>query len=373
MGLYGVYIFYGVYITYTSAVAHEVYMRHSNGGFLRKRWAIMTRRERVKQAISLSQPDMVPYHFDFTVPARQKMVKHFGTEALDDVLGNHLAFIKALPPDAFCEVKPGFIRDEWGVTWNRTVDKDIGVPDAPLAEPNLDGWRFPDPFDKRRFERFPAFTEQHEDQFIILKMSYSLFERAWSLRGMENLLTDMILRPNFVDELLDRIMEFNLAIIGQAANYEIDGVYFGDDWGQQVGLIMGPKLWRRFIKPRLERMYARVKEIGRAVFIHSCGDIEEILPELIEIGLNVFNPFQPEVMDVFKVKKEYGDRLAFYGGISIQRTLPFGTPDEVREVARRMIREIGRGGGYILSPAHAVPGDVPVANILALLDVVQNQ
>jgi len=120
-------------------------------------------------------------------------------------------------------------------------------------------------------------------------------------------------------------------------------------------------------------MYEEVHKAGLPVFIHSCGDVKELFPELIELGVNVFNPFQPEVMDIFEMKRLYGDRLTFFGGISVQKLLPFGTPEEVRRETRRILKEIGRGGGYIASPSHAIPKDVPVENILALIETLQNQ
>ena len=132
-------------------------------------------------------------------------------------------------------------------------------------------------------------------------------------------------------------------------------------------------MWRRLIKPVLKRMYARIKGHGKFVAIHTCGDVKEILPDLVEIGVDVLNPFQPEVMDVRKIKKEFGKDLCFWGGVSIQHTLPYGTPDQVKAEVEGLIRDIGRGGGYILAPAHAIPGDVPVENILALLEAAHNQ
>jgi uroporphyrinogen decarboxylase len=136
---------------------------------------------------------------------------------------------------------------------------------------------------------------------------------------------------------------------------------------------MGPRFWREFLKPRLARLYARAREAGRIVSIHTCGDVTELLDELVEMGVNVFNPFQPEVMDILAVKSRYHGRLAFHGGMSIQRVLPFGTPEEVRRETRRLMNEIGRGGGYIFAPAHAVPADVPTGNVLAFLEVLRSQ
>jgi uroporphyrinogen decarboxylase len=135
---------------------------------------------------------------------------------------------------------------------------------------------------------------------------------------------------------------------------------------------MGPALWREFIKPVLARMYGVVRGAGKSVFIHSCGDVDELFDELIAIGLNCFNPFQPEVMDVAALIRTYRGRLAFHGGMSTQRVLPYGTVAEVRAETRRLL-ELGRAGGYIFAPAHSVEGDVPLENMLAFIEVVLNQ
>ena len=148
---------------------------------------------------------------------------------------------------------------------------------------------------------------------------------------------------------------------------------FVDDWGQQTGLLFGARLWRRFIKPRVARLYGRVKAACKAVMIHCCGRVQELFPYLIEVGLDVFNPFQPEVMDPVEIKRQFGDRLTFFGGMSIQRVLPFGTPADVRREAQRLIREVGQGGGFIIAPSHDMPGDIPLENMLAFVETLQAQ
>jgi uroporphyrinogen decarboxylase len=135
---------------------------------------------------------------------------------------------------------------------------------------------------------------------------------------------------------------------------------------------MGPKLWHEFIYPVLKRMYAAGVGAGKKVFIHSCGDVDELFDDLVGIGLNVFNPFQPEVMDVSTLIPQYRGRLAFYGGMSTQKTLPYGTVDDVRRETKNLL-ELGKDGGYIFSPAHDVPKDVPLENMLAMIDLVQHQ
>ena len=185
---------------------------------------------------------------------------------------------------------------------------------------------------------------------------------------MENALAYMITDPEFVHELLDRILAFNLRVLDILLEYPFDAIYFGDDWGQQRDMIMGPKLWREFFKPRMAVMYAKVKNSGKFVIQHSCGDVEEVFPDLIEIGLDCYQTVQPEIYGLARIKERYGDKLAFWGGISTQRDLPARTPDEVREIVRETARIMRPGGGYILAPTHAVPQDVPPENIIAMLD-----
>jgi uroporphyrinogen decarboxylase len=307
-----------------------------------------------------------------TVPTFEKLKAHFGTENLDEMLGNHLAKYRARPADALVEIRPGYWRDEFGVVWNRTVDKDIGVvEDYLLKERSLAGYRFPDPKDPRRYACLPAFIAVNQRRFRYLSIAYSLFERAWSLRGMEALMVDMLEAPEFVDALLDAIADFQCGILEEALRYDIDAVMFGDDWGQQNGLLFGRRLWRRFIKPRITRMYGLVKRAGKAVIIHSCGKVQELFPELIELGLDVFNPFQPEAMDPLETKARFGRDLAFYGGVSVQRLLPFGTPRQIRDEVRRLSDAVGRDGGYIIAPSHAMPGDIPLENLLAFIEAVR--
>ncbi|MGQ9631042.1 MAG: uroporphyrinogen decarboxylase family protein [bacterium] len=328
----------------------------------------MTRKEIVRSALRFENPGIVPYSFGFTVEAHEKMASYFGDESFEEKLGNYVAMCDMSSP--FQDLGNFRVRDEFGVVWNRTVDKSIGIVEGTvIASPNdLKEYKFPDPLKPERYRRLGEFIGENRDRFVVAAIGFSLFERAWTLRGMVNLLVDMLERPKFVEELLDRILDYNLRVVDESLKYNIDAFYFGDDWGAQRGLIMGPVMWRRFIKPRLKTMYRHVRDAGKFVCIHSCGDVDELFPELIEIGLNLFNPFQPEVMDIYEVKRLYGDRLAFYGGLSIQRTLPFGTPEDVRSECRKLMREMGKNGGYILAPSHAIPGDVPVENILAMVD-----
>ncbi len=184
----------------------------------------------------------------------------------------------------------------------------------------------------------------------------------------------MVENADFADELLDRICELNLELVDAAAGrFAIDCVRFGDDWGAQRGLIMGPKLWRRYIKPRFARMLERARAYGKTTMLHSDGDVQEVIPDLIEIGLDILNPVQPDVMDIYEVKREYGRDIAFHGGVSVQHLLPDSSAEEIRAEVGRLLREIGAGGGFIIAPTHSLGSDIPLANLVALMEELTNQ
>ncbi len=326
----------------------------------------MTKREVIRIILAHQRPPYVPWSFSFTQEAREKLVRHYGTADLDGVLHNHLIWA-GNPAGSFTDLGGDKVRDAFGVVWDRSVDKDIGMVVSPqLTEPDLSAYRFPDPRGEIFFGDAPRLLAQHPDCFRVFPIGFSLYERAWTLRGMENLMMDFIENPDFVRRLLRAIADFNLAQIAHALTYDIDAIYFGDDWGQQQGLQMGPGLWHEFIAPELKRMYGAVRAAGKQVFIHSCGDVDELFDDLIAAGVNCFNPFQPEVMAVADLMRRHHGRLVFHGGLSTQRTLPYGTVADVRAETRRLL-EYGRDGGYILSPAHAVEGDVPLENMLAFI------
>ena len=334
----------------------------------------VTNRQRVLASLDHRQPDKTPYNIGFTEKARARMAEYYGDADFACQLENCLTTLDVKPHDFWQEVRPNVWQDDFGVQWDRSIDKDIGTPCNQVVTPgNLAEFRFPDPDDARRWAPFPAAVADKSETFVVAALGFSLFERAWTLCGMANLLTAMATSPGFVHALLDRILEFNLRIVDRACSYAIDGMYFGDDWGCQAGLLMGPNLWREYIKPRIRQMYEAVRAQGKFVFIHSCGKVQELFPELIECGLDVFNPFQPEVTDVAGAKARYGGRLSFYGGISTQKTLPYGTVADVEDEVKRLIEIVGKDGGYIAAPAHAIPGDAKPENVAAMIEVLQGQ
>ncbi len=327
-------------------------------------------REWIVETLAHRETGRVPYNFLFAPPALELARKHYGDpvdQALD--LPVRMMGCKSIKPLYAPPGKYGpAIVDEFGVGWS-TSDIDRGSPLEPaLDEPTLNRYTFPDPATSYRFEGLAEWCAKNRAHFRILWVG-DLWERATFMRGMEHVLLDLVEHPAFVEALLDGLAEFILAtetILFE--RYEFEGVAVSDDYGTQHGLLMSPAHWRRFVRPRLERIYALAKKHGRTVFHHSCGNVVEIIPDLIEIGLDILHPIQPEAMDILALKREFGKSLTFCGGVRTQDLLPFGKPADVRREVRRLKETMGAGGGYILEPGITLQADVPLKNLVALID-----
>ena len=337
----------------------------------------MSPKQSVIDAFLHKEHDVIPYHFNFTQRALDRMIEYTKDVEIERKLkiNTCMNYMQYQGRPTELADHPGFFLDEFGVIWNRSGgDKDIGGIDHPTIEDLEESDYHLPPMDEEKLRReYEFLTSQNKDKFTMAGFGLFFFERSWSLMSMENLLANMILCPKELDAFLDKLCDYYMSMLDIALEYDIDGVYFGDDWGQQRGLIMGPSHWRRFIKPHISRLYSRVKSAGKFIVQHSCGDCLEIFPDLIEMGLDCYQTFQPEIYDIKKVKETYGQDLSFWGGISTQRCLPFMTPEEVQQETIRIMRTMKPGGGYIAAPTHAMPYDIPSENILAMVDVFQNQ
>ncbi|MDR0474632.1 MAG: uroporphyrinogen decarboxylase [Treponema sp.] len=335
----------------------------------------MTRREAVIEALEHRDIRPVPWTLSLTGQAADALWEQGKDIGLKDAFGSYItgSYYDGRPVPI--PGRPGYFKDDFGVVWNRNgADKDIGVIDGfVMGSPETDDYIFPQIDNGKIRKEIEASVNNRGDRFVFASFGFTMFERAWTLMGMENVLVYMIECPDALEKFFDKLCDFWLGLVDIALEYGIDGVHFGDDWGQQKGLIMGPEYWRRFIKPRMARLYARVKGKGKYVSQHSCGDCREIFPDLIEIGLDCYQTFQPEIYPVAEMKEKYGSKISFWGGVSTQQCLPKSSPAELRREIALLIKTLGNNGGFIIAPTHSVPHDVPVENILAMAEVFQNQ
>ena len=336
----------------------------------------MTNKERVLSAIRHEAPDYTPHSVTFTSQMLQKMIEHSGNPDYVNTINNHIDKVSLKKPLTPVAGKYERFTDEFGIEWDLSgVDKDIGyVAEHPLETAD-DLFSFEPPEVDEVFVRglCENLVKNKKQNFAIASVGFTIFERSWSLCGMEGLLCCMLTDPGAVEALFEKLLKYNLTKTRIALEYDIDGIIFGDDWGRQKGLIMGAPLWRKLIKPRVAAMYAEVKKQNRIVMQHSCGDNSEILDDLIDISLDVYQTFQPEIYDIKAFKQKYERRLTFWGGIGTQTVLPFGTPDEVYAVTKETIALLGKNGGYIAAPTHDMPGDIPPENVDAMVRAFMDQ
>ena len=331
---------------------------------------MMTDREWIQRALDHTWGDPVPYHFSFTPPAERLAREHYG-HPLEETLSMPIRMGKLnspkplyADPDEFTDT----VKDEFGVVWS-TSNIDRGSPIGPcLLEPDLSQYDFPDPTAADRFRGIEDWSARQNGHYRIIWVG-DLWERATFMRGMENLLLDVALAPAFVESLLERLEWLVLETIRTLVERcDFEAVALSDDYGTQNAMLISPADWRRLIRPRLSRIYAFARQHGRAVFHHSCGNIEPIVADMIDIGLDILHPIQPEAMDILRLKKEYGTHLTFCGGIPTQRLLASASPQEVRREVRRLKKEMGTGGGYILETGITIQADVPRENLTAMID-----
>ena len=235
----------------------------------------------------------------------------------------------------------------------------------------LDSLEIPDPLEDSQYEDFRLKKEMYGDEkWIIGSSQISIFEACWYLRGLDTFLMDMALEPAYSEKLMDKIMPFALNASRKYIELGADMVWFGDDVSMQTGMMISIDMWRKYLKPRYAQLFAACKTLNPNIKIayHSCGQCTGILDDMIEIGLDVLNPLQPMAMDPFDTKKRYGKRLALFGGLCVQQVMPYGSVEDVRSAVKKLMAELGQGGGYILAPAHHIQADTSLDNIKALYE-----
>jgi len=382
----------------------------------------MNSRERILAALDHHEPDRLPFDLGSTqvtgihIQAYQNLRLYLGLPPVEPHFSDVIQQL-ALPDEDFLEQLGVDVRglfplnshnwqikdmdvgnaweytDEWGITHRRK--KSVGKSDGlyysvfrnPLGESGLNSailqaYPWPDTGDPQRITglRRQALDYRARGQAVVLKgVLAGIFEMSQRMRGMKNCLIDMAANEAGACALFDKMLALKLdfwemALPGLAD--VVDVVAEGDDYGTQTSLLISPKMFRQQLKPRLKILFERIKQLApqAKIFFHSCGSVRLLLPDFIEMGVDILNPVQVGAvgMEPLALKRDYGRDLVFWGGgIDTQTVLPYGTPQQVRKDVRRNIEALAPGGGFVFNPVHNIQADVPPENILAMLNTIR--
>lgn len=356
----------------------------------------MNPRERVLTTLAGKEPDRPPVFATLTPQVAKNLSEYLNLpyeRPIDSLLstrishmdlltklGNDFVAIAATYPEEGKTIKrsDGHLVNEWGM-----VFKDTGLYSEFIEFPmknietaqEVTEYCFPDPYAKGRFDVARQTVNKFKNDYVIIgDLETSIFETAWYLVGLEKFLMDLMTAEDYMPPLLDRIMQINTTIGEELIRIGAEIIWCGDDFGMQHGMIMDPNTWRYWFKPRIREMFESFRKVNPEIKIawHSCGSIVPIIPDFIELGLDILNPIQPRAKDMAPefLKKEFGRDLIFFGGIDVQELLPFKTPVEIRSDITRKCEILGKGGGYIAAPAHNIQPDTPVENIFAMYEAI---
>ena len=284
-------------------------------------------------------------------------------------------YFDALPPNA----SPHKLFPDWGVyTTPGSVQHFVELI-SPMENfesiEQINEYPFPDLSESYRWEGVKEQVEELKNKGFVAtaEMQMTLFEISWHLRGLEKFLMDMLLEPEFALTLLDKVTDIRVKMAECYARAGVDLIQLGDDVSTQLDMMMSPQTWRDFLKPRLQKVIMAAKSVNPdvLVFYHGDGNLSCIIPDLIEVGIDILNPLQPECLDPYEVKRLYGDKLSFWGALGTQTTLPFGSVNDVKTECKKLIDNIGKGGGFVLAPTHVIEPEVPWENVMAFVNTVR--
>ena len=354
----------------------------------------MKPRDRVEMSLNRERPDRCPMQISFTpefaerlqadmeIKGHQVHNPHGGgnTYELERALGEDLLLTSVGWANSYyMDDKP--YTDEWGIGWTvQSYETPFGtghyteINSHPLAdETAISGYQPPDPNRPELYTASEQMLRDFKDEYWIVGVTVTtIFETAWALRGLEQMMLDMATDPDLADHLLDIPYQYHLTAAKKLVEMGVDMIWTGDDMGSQHQMLISPRMWRRYFKPRMENFISEIKAINPDVKVayHTDGYVTPIIPELIEIGLDVLNPIQPACMDPADIKKQFGDNLTFWGTIDEQKTLPFGDPEDVANEVRQRLETVGYDGGLILAPTHHVQLDTPLENFWAMVNTI---
>lgn len=359
----------------------------------------MKHRDRVLMALNNEQPDRCPMQISFTPEFATKLKReltgnesaqhnpHGGgnTYELERLLGQDLLLTSVGWANSYysqpCQPGDSYL-DEWGIKWRAAEYKTkygngiyTEIADHPLADDlAIENYQPPSPDRQELYEEPQRVIRDYKDEYWIVGVTVTtIFETAWALRGLEQLMMDFVLNPELANRILDIPFHYHLTAAKKMVKMGVDMIWIGDDVGAQQAMMISPAQWREIFKPRMATFIRTLKEINPQLKIayHSDGNIYQIIPDLIEIGLDVLNPIQPASMDPAKIKKDFGDKLCFWGTLDEQHTLPFGSPDDVRKEVELRLETVGKNGGLIIGPTHHVQIDTSMDNFNAMVEAIK--
>jgi len=356
-------------------------------------------RQRVLKTIKLELPDRPPLDGWFLKSVLDELKNHFKVSTTVDVfknLGIDFRGTCMIPTSDFSkkvsyfskmgasiQIADYFVRkysddeleDEWGVRIKITGKEDLDWKYSyhPLnngGKLSIDNLKLPNLKAKGRFDKVKRDIEKYKDKYIIVAGSTTLFRKGWILCGFSRFLEALYTDRAFVDKLLDILIEYIIEEVNIYIKEGVDIIQFGGDLGTEKSLMISPSLWREIFKPRFKKIIDETKKEEVHFYLHSDGNIQPIIPDLIEIGINILNPIQPECMDPTKIKQKYGDKITLHGTMSLQKTFAQGGKEDIKNEVFSRIRECGYNGGLILSPSNAFTKDIHIENILFFYNLV---
>ena len=341
----------------------------------------MTYRETVRNQVNHIETERVPYALRIDDPVVDKLNEYYGNE---DWMERIEPFLVRLPRAKwlFYGNRGSMGKERTGNHRTRDTLGNIWITDTKGAEhlekpvllaPSLAGYVFPQPeLSEEEKNKLIHAVENDRDSFTIVGAGgFGLWDTCWHMRGFENAMVDSIAEPEFFEELIEKLTEYTIEAIKLRRDIPSDALMGGDDLGHQNGVMLGPDRWREYFKKHWRKIFDEIHKQGKFSIIHCCGSVDGILGDLIDVGLDVLQSVQPEAcgMNPYKLKKNYGKDITFWGCLGSQSTIPFGTPDSIQAEVRKLKREMSRGGGYILDGAKQLQPETPVENAVAVIDV----
>lgn len=349
----------------------------------------MKNRENILSLLRRTGYERAPFDFELCPSLQEDFARYFGTRTFyRDFLDMPITFVTHYKTNAhsvseYKRYYSGFdgelTIDDWGVGhakgsaaakhMTRLISPLKTADAAEIAAyplPTFENICSPDLIDE-------VASLKKRDKVSFAFCECTIWETSWYLRGMEELMMDMLVGEESARILLDRVTDVATQKAVGLARSGVDILFLGDDIGMQSSIMMSVELYREWLKPRMKQLIERVREVRPDILIryHSCGYIEPFIPDLIEIGVDILNPVQPESMSFEKLHAEYGDKLSFYGTIGTQTTMPFGTKDEIQEAVWRNLSIAGAKGGLVCCPTHLLEPEVPIENILTYMEAIK--